>query len=591
MTVSSEDFRISHNGNGTTGPFSFNFLAYEIEHLEVVRLDLDGVETTLEPTTDFTAVGLGNEEGGTIDLTDALEVGEKITITVNPPPVQELDLNDDDDFPADAIELQLDLMVMMIRRDRTVTERALILRTSDVDGEGAFNARENRITNLGTPVDESDAVTLGFIDDQLAEMEALLEDAAEEADASAASAVSAASQVTLAAAQVTLATAQKTLAQGYASDADDAAELAQLWASEAENVVVADGKYSAYHYMLQAAAIADVEALGIPISAIDGMVADNVQAALEEIDDALDIVIGDIDTVAQDLADALVAIDGDFDAVDTALSGKANASHTHLMADITDLVIESELPKNYLSGFTLSNNAVDTTNDIDIAAGICRDSTDTVNIVLSAAITKRLDATFVAGTGNGMRHTTAIANTTYHLYVICDANGGNVDVFASTNASDPSSDGDYPAGYKFRRIGSIVRASAAIRRFTQTGDLFLWASAIRDFNVTSVGTAAITRTLSLPTGVKFEAYVHMHIYGASDPHYGLASSLDEQDVAPTLNAHNFAYYTATAQYGEIPMFIRTNTSAQIRVRLSSGGASDGNQIWTLGWRDLRGKEG
>lgn len=231
MTVSSEDFRISHNGGGTTGPFGYNFLVYELQHMEVVKLNLLGDEVILEPGVDFTASGLGNEDGGTITLDEVLAVGEKITITVNPPPLQELDLNDDDDFPAEAIELQLDLMVMMIRRDRTLVERALVLRSTDVDGSGAFNARGNRITNVGEAVEDDDVLTLGFASDLRDEME----DFRDEAEDAAQTAVSAANTSVLASGNATI-----------------AKNLSEKWASEAEDVVVSSGKYSAYHWATKA---------------------------------------------------------------------------------------------------------------------------------------------------------------------------------------------------------------------------------------------------------------------------------------------------------------------------------------------------
>lgn len=52
-------------------------------------------------------------------------------------------------------------------------------------------------------------------------------------------------------------------------------------------------------------------------------------------------------------------------------------------------------------GYQITRNASDPDHDIDISAGVIRSTDGTVDIYLRTAMTKRLDATFVAGTGNG----------------------------------------------------------------------------------------------------------------------------------------------------------------------------------------------
>jgi hypothetical protein len=60
----------------------------------------------------------------------------------------------------------------------------------------------------------------------------------------------------------------------------------------------------------------------------------------------------------------------------------------------------SALALNYLTGFLTGTNPADAANDIDILAGICRDSTDAVDII-STTMTKRFDAAWVLGHANG----------------------------------------------------------------------------------------------------------------------------------------------------------------------------------------------
>lgn len=79
------------------------------------------------------------------------------------------------------------------------------------------------------------------------------------------------------------------------------------------------------------------------------------------------------------------------------------------------VVASAGMPRSYLAGAALSNNGTDATNDIDIAAGACRDSTNAVDITI-AAMTKRLDANWAAGTNQGFRNSAAaITDTTYHV--------------------------------------------------------------------------------------------------------------------------------------------------------------------------------
>ncbi len=87
--------------------------------------------------------------------------------------------------------------------------------------------------------------------------------------------------------------------------------------------------------------------------------------------------------------------------------------------------------KGYLFGLTLSNNASDATNDIDIAPGVCADTTGAVRMALASSITKRLDAAWTVGTGNGGLDQGSIANATYHKHLIMRSDSGVVDAIYS----------------------------------------------------------------------------------------------------------------------------------------------------------------
>jgi len=244
-----------------------------------------------------------------------------------------------------------------------------------------------------------------------------------------------------------------------------------------------------------------------------------------------------------------------------------------------------------LFGMTLSNNGSDPTNDIDIAVGECvsDDSTASsrVRMAITSAITKRLDAAWAVGSGNGGLDTGAIANTTYHVWVIARVDTGVVDVLFSTSATSPTMPTNYT---KKRRIGAILRESAAIVTFAQHNDEFLRLVPVLDVSAAISATTANTRTLSVPTGVKVHALInHVATYSSNQGPL-IVSSPDVTDAASSHTVAPLANATVVSSGQNVwvtAMVIRTNTSAQIRTRWSN---SDGTErIATLGWIDSRGR--
>lgn len=155
-----------------------------------------------------------------------------------------------------------------------------------------------------------------------------------------------------------------------------------------------------------------------------------------------------------------------------------------------------------LRGLLLANNATDAANDIDIAVGAARDSSNVLDLALASGITKRLDATWAVGTGNGgLDSGTKAANTGYHVYLIRRDSDGVVDALFSTSATNPT----MPSGWTHRRrIGSFVTdASGNIRAFSQSGGWFKYKAPAEDVNVSGLNNPFLA-TLPVPGGVKVE---------------------------------------------------------------------------------------
>jgi len=84
-------------------------------------------------------------------------------------------------------------------------------------------------------------------------------------------------------------------------------------------------------------------------------------------------------------------------------------------------------------GCVVSNNVTDATNDLDFAVGRWRADDDTGDLELTAAITKRADATFVVGTNQGMLDEGTLTNSSFHGYLIKRLDTAVVDVLLSRN--------------------------------------------------------------------------------------------------------------------------------------------------------------
>jgi hypothetical protein len=247
------------------------------------------------------------------------------------------------------------------------------------------------------------------------------------------------------------------------------------------------------------------------------------------------------------------------------------------------------LPPGFLFGCTLSNGAAPAT-DIAIAAGKARDSTDAVNIILAATITKQLSAVWALGSGVGGLDTGTAANVTYHVWLIKRSDTGVVDALFSVSATAPT----MPANYDFkRRIGSILREAASIVAFRQSGDRFWRSVPTGDVNDTDPGTAAVTRLLKVPIGIQVEA---MLVHSIREPsqnrtYYGLLSSMLDPSSVPSAAIHDVLIFSggeaASAASTSVSCVVTTNTLAQIRSRLSLSLPSTVEMITTLGWTDTR----
>lgn len=248
----------------------------------------------------------------------------------------------------------------------------------------------------------------------------------------------------------------------------------------------------------------------------------------------------------------------------------------------------------YIYKLTLSNDAGDLTNDIGITVGAARDDGDAFTMVLGSALIKQLDAAWAPGTNQGMRASgAAIADTTYHIFLIRRPDTGVVDIAADTSPTGANLAANTNAAYtQKRRIGSIIRAAGAIVAFRQVGNLFRRA-AVTDRSSTSAAASALL-TLSVPTGITVQPLLSLAIIGGAS----VTCSVSLGDAAAgAIEVGIMEVFTGAGDTNDearqtVPPIFTTNTSAQLYfAQVNTAGTPTASKVTTLGWIDNRGQDG
>lgn len=270
---------------------------------------------------------------------------------------------------------------------------------------------------------------------------------------------------------------------------------------------------------------------------------------------------------------------GDDTNVDINITSKGSGA-----VKINGVPISGSAFRNYKTGHILTYNS---TTALNITAGCCSNSTSAVLMNSTSTMTKSINSTWSAGTGNGglasgVSYTTS---TWYHVFCIMDTSG-TVDFGFDTSltASNLLSGSSYTY---YRRIGSIkTDGSSLITKFFQHGDVFRWDVIKQDAGSTNPGTSAVTFTLSVPSGVQIEGHVEFSISQASSAAtvYGLVTSPEQTDTTPSSSGYDIL----SNILGSMAMRCTpvTNTSSQIRYRISASSANIAIAVNTVGWRDF-----
>lgn len=241
---------------------------------------------------------------------------------------------------------------------------------------------------------------------------------------------------------------------------------------------------------------------------------------------------------------------------------------------------------------TISINGLDLNNDIDFSAGVFQFNDGSGQAVATATMTKRLDATWSAGTNQGgLLNGTAVPkanDSTYHCYVIYDPTN-NITDFAfllgvSGTAPDPTS--VLPSGYtKFAFRGSVITdGSGNIIPFNQFGRSFAIAPRIQFTNTSQSLNTETLRTLQVPKGINVRAFgnITLRVGGTG----GANAMIYDADTSITITTHlTNLWAAANTTEGSCSYQCWTNKSGQLKTNatINAGSPTCTLSIALTGW--------
>lgn len=249
---------------------------------------------------------------------------------------------------------------------------------------------------------------------------------------------------------------------------------------------------------------------------------------------------------------------------------------------------ESAYSYGHIYGLTISNGT-DATNDINIGVGAARSSDDTVNMTVSTAIGKQIDAAWAAGgttasPAGGFPTGISIANDTWYRVFLISTPGGTVDAGFDTSATAVNLLANATGYTKYRQIGWIRRDTAANKAFTHRNGAFYYKSQIADVNSNNPGTSLVTSSLTVPPDEKCDAMVNVKLRrdGAASG-YSLIVAPTFVTIPTPTTANSDLTVEGGSEVASTRARVPVNSSGQITYLLSaSDGATDVN-INTLGF--------
>lgn len=275
-----------------------------------------------------------------------------------------------------------------------------------------------------------------------------------------------------------------------------------------------------------------------------------------------------------------------------------------------DLIVGGDL-RTYalMSTGCIPSNGTDATNDINFSTGFQWDSSRLYPIRASSAFTKRADATWASGTGNGgMASGVSWGAGDYHMHLLGKSSDPSAfDYIFDTSATCANGLADsavVTAGFNiYKRVGSNRTAGAAWQLFTARELAiglveFLLKTPLFELtkNWTGVDDAAQTGTLAfVPGGIQVNAILGALFFDSTAGAQSalIVSSLDQTDTAPDATPASYVSSISLSgtgggnSRGSCVLEVRTSTSRTFRYRGNATTADHEASFATHGWRDSR----
>lgn len=224
-----------------------------------------------------------------------------------------------------------------------------------------------------------------------------------------------------------------------------------------------------------------------------------------------------------------------------------------------------------ISGLVVANNADDLDHDIDISAG------QFGSVKLASGLTKRLDATFASGTGNGGMVGSLPSSGVVYVFLI--KNGASVDVYAETTDGE-----NPPSGWTIiKRIAvRITDASNNLQRVLVSGSggrltVYPYTEAL-DWDVSTVPTTRtafpISGVLRCPPNV--DAFISQLLTSTARANIIITSNLTA-DVNPIEDKLADMCGSSSSTRPTHSKWVRVDANRQVGVRRSG---SDVNFFYT-----------
>lgn len=238
------------------------------------------------------------------------------------------------------------------------------------------------------------------------------------------------------------------------------------------------------------------------------------------------------------------------------------------------------------SRITIANNSTDSSHDIDFSTGWMYDSSGE-HLLAMSAMTKRIDAAWAAGTGNGGLFSGTVANNTwYYCFVIRKTSDGSIDCGFDTSITAAN----IPSGYvAYRRVGAIrTDSSANILAFHQHGIEFWYDLQKAAYSLTNPGTSSVTVTLNevMPSS---EAILNValtannafstRVYLVVQPTWGTASPSPSLFVLTAIQNN--------PSRSSCQIRVPVDSSRQIKYQVSFSASTTQVDMMLLGWVDYK----